>query len=440
MERNMQKTRKRDITSIVDPLMMINKFTNFNPFQAIVECIDNSIDAGAKKVNITYNPIDFLLTIQDDGCGMTTDAAEKAINYGFGKRKENKMGEFNIGLKMVAPFLIDTARTSVVKVRIDTVNDGHRTIIKKVYNVKDPMKYLNTEITDFDDDMPNGTKVEVSNAFISNKDLALVKNKIQARYCDLLKEKRIKIYFNYEPLSPIDMFYSHNNDTLINEAELTCEDDKGEFKVTVQVYDITKETKTNSKIGGFRNNVKEKMNELDKMEKSSTREKYRGVYFNVNGVNITLGGSENSVYRQIGFALNSISNGVRIKITIPDSRKEYVYFPFKTETNSYLKDHKRSDGGKVFGSVIDFIAKYNPTKLYRKEADEDVKKRTRNKFMNAVPIYDSLFAELKEVKKQFKKTEDLSESVAKLLEISEKLEKLHKQVTRTKSKMLNDKE
>lgn len=435
MEKIIKDTRRRDITSIVDPLMLINKFTNFNPFQAIVECIDNSIDAGAHKINVIYNSIDCTLSIQDDGCGMSTDTAENAINYGFGKRKENKMGEFNIGLKMVAPFLIDTARTSIVKVRVDTVNDGHRTIIKKTYNVKEPIKYLNTEITDFDDDMSNGTKVEVTNVFISNKDLILIKNKIQARYCDLLKENKIEIYFNYEKLTPIDMFYSHNRNTLINEAEVTCEDDKGEFNVIVQVYDITKETKTDSKTGGFRNNVKENMNELDKLEKSSTRERYRGIYFNVNGVNITLGGSENSVYRQIGFALNSISNGVRIKITIPDSRKEYVYFPFKTETNSYLKDHKRSDGVKVFDNVIKFIAKYNPTKLYRRENEEDSKKAIRNKFMTAVPMYDSLFEELHEVKKTFKTTENLPESVIKLLEVSTKLEKLHKQVT-SKSRTL----
>ena len=72
---------------------------------AIADIIDNSVSAGASKVQIgfPYSPTECFVTIADDGCGMTYDELFDAMKYGsLGKkngRAENDLGRFGLGLK-----------------------------------------------------------------------------------------------------------------------------------------------------------------------------------------------------------------------------------------------------------------------------------------------------------------------------------------------------
>lgn len=50
---------------------------------AVADIIDNSISAGAREVNITFDSTTSpFFCIADDGCGMTADELENAMRYG----------------------------------------------------------------------------------------------------------------------------------------------------------------------------------------------------------------------------------------------------------------------------------------------------------------------------------------------------------------------
>lgn len=74
---------------------------------AVADIIDNSISAGAREVNITFDSTTSpFFCIADDGCGMTADELENAMRYGsqssLETRGKNDMGRFGLGMKMAS--------------------------------------------------------------------------------------------------------------------------------------------------------------------------------------------------------------------------------------------------------------------------------------------------------------------------------------------------
>lgn len=102
----MKKTTKHiDITPHRSLLTKISQ-TGYSIQEALSELIDNAIDArhpGKKaivKVDITQD----MITISDNGTGMTEEQAANSIRLGY-SHKKGQLGEFGLGLKTSTSFL-----------------------------------------------------------------------------------------------------------------------------------------------------------------------------------------------------------------------------------------------------------------------------------------------------------------------------------------------
>lgn len=413
--------------SKIDPTLIIDKIGGtYNPYQAFAESLDNSIDAGASIIKINYDEIDHILTIEDNGSGISASRITDVLYYGFGKHREGKIGEFNVGLKMVAPFLTNVNNTDLVEMQIDTVCDNKRTCVVKVYDKNDPIKYLEHEISQMNTTEKNRTTIRVTPVFFnSQKEIDEIINKLGARYHSLITSGKVCIYYNGNKVEGVDMFYRNLPETLMHEETVTCVDAEGEFSVRVAIYDIARGVKIQNETGGNKKTDKSKINKLDACVPNNVMaSNYRGVYIMVNDVYLTLGGTSNSTRDHFGANLNSISNGLRIVVEIPDSRKHYVYFPFKTETNKGLKSHYYQ-GEQVFKNVIDVIKKYNPSKEQRVETSEDKKKYIRKtviiKRSQILDVRKSIMQYINEVESNSSK-----ENIQKLIEETKEMVKILK--------------
>ncbi|HIW00969.1 MAG TPA: ATP-binding protein [Candidatus Desulfovibrio intestinipullorum] len=77
----------------------------YSPATALADLIDNSIAAGASKVDLTFcwKGDQRYITVQDDGCGMTDEELFSAMRLGhldpLGERSKRDLGRFGLGLK-----------------------------------------------------------------------------------------------------------------------------------------------------------------------------------------------------------------------------------------------------------------------------------------------------------------------------------------------------
>ncbi|MFB8736350.1 ATP-binding protein [Bacillus sp. SL00103] len=71
----------------------------------MADLVDNSLDAKAStiKINFTYNDTNGMITINDNGFGMTEDMLQIAMSIGSKDprehRRANELGRFGMGLK-----------------------------------------------------------------------------------------------------------------------------------------------------------------------------------------------------------------------------------------------------------------------------------------------------------------------------------------------------
>jgi len=78
--------------------------TGYDFNTALADIIDNSVDAGASRVDIGIDMDtdgDVLISVADDGCGMDRDTLLNAMTYGAqaGKKDASRLGKFGLGLK-----------------------------------------------------------------------------------------------------------------------------------------------------------------------------------------------------------------------------------------------------------------------------------------------------------------------------------------------------
>lgn len=93
-----------DLPPIAPTLIESTRAIGYSLEAAIADIIDNSIAAQAKKVNISFFPLDgAYISILDDGTGMDGDELTSAMQYGSQnpliERKSDDLGRFGLGLK-----------------------------------------------------------------------------------------------------------------------------------------------------------------------------------------------------------------------------------------------------------------------------------------------------------------------------------------------------
>lgn len=99
--------KKSDVSNdipLVNPQEFIGPFRSqgINSLEAFCEIIDNSIDAGAKRIQIDIREEkggDVWVAFADDGDGMAAKDLEWALRIGNGQRTRTKIGRFGWGLK-----------------------------------------------------------------------------------------------------------------------------------------------------------------------------------------------------------------------------------------------------------------------------------------------------------------------------------------------------
>jgi hypothetical protein len=216
--------------------IFIFRSMNYSTGHAFCDLIDNSIDAGAKNIEVKYmeNPEDgkLLIYIKDDGKGLDEIEIEDGYTIGAvqNNRKKNSLGKFGIGMK-----LSSLSKADVVSMFSKAKNKEpvHRTLswekIKKSQKVELLKNYQDSisidmdkiiENNDWDDNDKSGTILLLtkirkhydtnSNSSKSDhtKELKYLKSFISRTYEYHLKEKLISINFNHEFLKPIDPFYT----------------------------------------------------------------------------------------------------------------------------------------------------------------------------------------------------------------------------------------
>lgn len=93
--------------AVPEAASMIETFRaiGYNLETAVADIIDNSISAGAKNVYINriWNGSNTIITIRDDGCGMSSDEIVEAMRPGsqnpLETRSTNDLGRFGLGMK-----------------------------------------------------------------------------------------------------------------------------------------------------------------------------------------------------------------------------------------------------------------------------------------------------------------------------------------------------
>jgi hypothetical protein len=96
----------RRITLAPDPGLVKSLGTNHNLATALADLVDNSVDASASRVLIRFLRKAHELKeihVLDDGRGMDSDSADRAMTLGSGRDYEEKaLGHFGLGLKAAA--------------------------------------------------------------------------------------------------------------------------------------------------------------------------------------------------------------------------------------------------------------------------------------------------------------------------------------------------
>jgi len=95
---------KHNLPPIPSRLIEGLRDTGYDFNTALADIVDNSIDAGAKRIDLGIDidsEGDILVSIADDGCGMNRDTLLNAMTYGAepGKKAAKRLGKFGLGLK-----------------------------------------------------------------------------------------------------------------------------------------------------------------------------------------------------------------------------------------------------------------------------------------------------------------------------------------------------
>lgn len=96
--------RYTDVPPYAPTLMESTRAIGYSIEAAIADIIDNSVAAGASKINIDFFPIgEAYISILDDGCGMSESRLTVAMQYGskdpLDHRDENDLGRYGLGMK-----------------------------------------------------------------------------------------------------------------------------------------------------------------------------------------------------------------------------------------------------------------------------------------------------------------------------------------------------
>jgi hypothetical protein len=157
IEREKNMTRKQTLPPNPARLIEGLRDTGYDFNTALADIVDNSVDAGATKIDIRINMDpdgDILVSVADDGCGMDEQALLNGMTYGAqGRVDPKRLGKFGLGLK--------TASTAFCRrLSVITRSSGENSLVKATWDLDHVVSASEWELlldapTEFEEDLLN---------------------------------------------------------------------------------------------------------------------------------------------------------------------------------------------------------------------------------------------------------------------------------------------
>ncbi len=160
------------------------RYLGYDNYHAIPDIVDNSLDGGAKNVNVVarINKTEPEIIIADDGCGMDKEILDQAIRLGSLVEKETAtdLGKFGMGL-CTASLSICRQTTVLTKTQ-----DGE---VLKAINDVDEVKRLNSFVSVFE--KADDQEIALFNELVGGAPSGTV---VILRKCDNLQNRNISAF------------------------------------------------------------------------------------------------------------------------------------------------------------------------------------------------------------------------------------------------------
>lgn len=361
-------------------LMVSMRAIGYSFEAAIADIVDNSISAGATRVDIKFpvDPMDCYISICDNGNGMNADELFDAMKYGSqmkgNERAENDLGRFGLGMK--AASLSQCRRLTVTSKQNGIVSsfcwDLDVIEAKKGKDNWSIIEFNQEEIPDilfssYLDNLTQGTVVLWEKFDLIEKDSGSVYHELSkyqettANYLSLIfhrflnreEPNNISIYINSYKLSGLDPFLEkHKKINPRRKIILPINDSKGiERYVRVQPY-VLPFQKDLSKddirlLGGFEN-YKSK----------------QGFYIYRNERLIIWG-------TWFGRAKGELTKHARVKVDIPNTLDDIWGIDIKKQT-AKIPSVIRHKLTKAVDEAMDIAVKYQTYRGRVEKIDEDI--------------------------------------------------------------------
>lgn len=348
-------------TPIMTPKFLSNLYGAYNPKKAVIELIDNAIDAQATHINIVCcKNADTTLIVSDNGNGIKNKMIHNVLDFGVSDKtiNYNAIGCFGCGLKAVPYHLIDEQFNNLVTMKIDTICNGIQTIAERqISNEDTTQSSLIWNVSTRETFAKNGTTITLDGINISKKDIVEIKNTISVRYYRFLEQNKCQIIFNDENIEPVDILFSTNS--FIKKETLKTNDDK-KLKVSIKYVSLDRNDK--------------KLKTILKKYNSQISNETSGIYIFCGDICITCGGVDS--WKHIKRKWWSPLNNVRIAVDVPIEYKNLLLDSDKTKVKTYLSDMKTIDDKCIFCDVINYINNLLP-KQEKKKTISNKKQKTQ---------------------------------------------------------------
>ncbi len=208
--------------------------------QTVSDLVDNCIDAKAKEIIITYYMDDNtpMLIILDDGKGLNEKEIDSKMSFGHERQRfDGELGRFGVGLKLSSLVQADTVTMISKKenepIAIRTIDYNWMVDSKRVENFTNLNERLikNTSLKSLTENMFNkkdeqGTaliltdwrksfKMDLSSEIKRwTRETEYLKNYLGRTFERILKNKKLTMRFNGEPIEPLDPFYKDTKNDL----------------------------------------------------------------------------------------------------------------------------------------------------------------------------------------------------------------------------------
>ncbi|MCY7714215.1 ATP-binding protein [Bacillus altitudinis] len=223
------------------PVIQALRSIGYNASTAIADLVDNSLDAKAStiKVNFTYNDTDGMITINDNGLGMTEYMLQIAMSIGSKDprehRRANELGRFGMGLKTASFSLgkrlsVLTKKDGIYFERcwdLDHVSECNEwqlftKIPEEIKLQLDDIKEENGTIVcidKLDRFMGVGRKRKLKETSFYNK-VSRINRHLEFVFHSILEKKEVSLFINGKEIDPWDPFMRSHPNTLEGEMQI----------------------------------------------------------------------------------------------------------------------------------------------------------------------------------------------------------------------------